>query len=303
MCFSCLFKYILNNKDSIKNQNDYIFNNYLPFKMKKLRATVDYLKNQGVEAPEIGIVLGTGLGGMVEHIKIIKQINYEDIPNFPVSTVESHKGKLIYGEFEGKKVLVMQGRFHYYEGYSFRELSSPIRIMKLLGVKLLLLSNACGSMNPDFGMASLMLIDDHIDLLSGNPLTGKNYDEMGPRFPDMSQPYNQKINKLFHAIADEKNIKLNEGVYVAVSGPNLETRAEYRFLRTIGADVVGMSTVPEVIVANQIGLQCAAISVITDECDPDNLKPANINDILANAAKAELSLIELFKGLVSQVEL
>lgn len=271
--------------------------------MQAIRATVDYLKNEGIDVPEIGIVLGTGLGRMVEHIQIIKQIDYEDIPNFPVSTVESHKGKLIYGDFEGKRVLAMQGRFHYYEGYSFKELTLPIRVMKLLGVKLLLLSNACGSMNPDFGMASLMVIDDHIDLLSGNPLIGKNHDEMGPRFPDMSQPYHQKTNKLFHAIAEENNIQLNEGVYVAVSGPNLETRAEYRFLRTIGADVVGMSTVPEVIVANQIGLKCAAISVITDECDPDNLKPANINDILSNAAKAEVNLIELFKGLIKRVEL
>lgn len=271
--------------------------------MQKIQETTVFLKSQGIEAPEIGVVLGTGLGGMVDHIQIIKQIDYEDIPNFPVSTVESHKGKLIYGDFEGKKVLAMQGRFHYYEGYTFKELTSPIRIMKLLGVKLLLLSNACGSLNPEFGMASLMVIDDHIDLLSGNPLIGKNYDEMGPRFPDMSQPYNQEINKLFHTIAAEKSIELNEGVYVAVSGPNLETRAEYRFLRIIGADVVGMSTVPEVIVANQIGLKCAAVSVITDECDPDNLKPANINDILSNAAKAEVELIELFKGLVKNVEL
>ncbi len=270
--------------------------------MQKLKETANFLKNEGIVAAEIGIVLGTGLGGMVDHIHIIKQIDYENIPNFPVSTVESHKGRLIYGDFEGKKVIVMQGRFHYYEGYSFKELTSPIRIMKLLGVKLLLLSNACGSMNPDFGMASLMVIDDHIDLLSGNPLIGKNYDEMGPRFPDMSQPYNREINKLFHTIAEEKEISLAEGVYVAVSGPNLETRAEYRFLRTIGADVVGMSTVPEVIVANQIGLKCAAISVITDECDPDNLKPANINDILSNAAKAEVDLIELFKGLINRVE-
>lgn len=271
--------------------------------MQSIKALADYLKNKGIDLPEIGIVLGTGLGGMVDHINIIKQIDYEDIPNFPVSTVESHKGRLIYGDFEGKKVLAMQGRFHYYEGYSFKELTLPIRVMKLLGVKLLLLSNACGSMNPDFGMASLMVIDDHIDLLSGNPLIGKNYDEMGPRFPDMSQPYDKKINTLFHTIAREKQIKLNEGVYVAVSGPNLETRAEYRFLRMIGADVVGMSTVPEVIVANQIGLKCAAISVITDECDPDHLKPANINDILSNAAKAEVNLIELFKGLIKRVEL
>lgn len=271
--------------------------------MQTIIATKNYLEDNGIINPEIGIVLGTGLGGLVDHIDIIKEIDYEDIPNFPISTVESHKGKLIFGMFEGKRVLAMQGRFHYYEGYSFRELTLPVRVMKLLGTKLLLLSNACGSMNPSFPMASLMLIDDHIDLLPGNPLVGKNYDEMGGRFPDMSQPYNRKINELFHHIAKQENITLHEGVYVAVSGPNLETRAEYRFLRTIGADVVGMSTVPEVIVANQVGLKCAAISVITDECDPDNLQLANIHDILSNATKAEVGLIKLFKGVVKEVEL
>ncbi len=269
--------------------------------MKELKNISSFLKTKGFENPEVGIVLGTGLGNLVEHINIIAEIDYEDIPDFPISTVESHKGKLIYGELSGKLVIAMQGRFHYYEGYSFRELTKPIRIMKLLGVELLLLSNACGSMNPRFKKASLMVLDDHIDLLPGNPLTGKNYDEMGPRFPDMSQPYNKDINQLFHQIAKEKNIQLHEGVYVAVAGPNLETRAEYRFLRTIGADVVGMSTVPEVIVANQIGLKCAAVSVITDECDPDNLAVADIKDILASAAIAEVDLITLFKELISRI--
>lgn len=271
--------------------------------MQTVKTTTDYLKREGIEKPEIGIVLGTGLGKIVEGVEIIKQIDYENIPNFPVSTVEFHKGKLIYGILEGRKVLVMQGRFHYYEGYSLRELTLPIRVMKMLGVKLLLLSNACGSLNPDFKNASLMVLDDHINLLPGNPLIGKNYDEMGDRFPDMSQPYNREINQLLHGVADEKRILLNEGVYVAVSGPNMETRAEYRFFRTIGADVVGMSTVPEVIVANQIGLKCAAISVITDECDPDNLKVADINEIIANAAKAEENLVELIKGLLRRVKL
>jgi purine-nucleoside phosphorylase len=266
--------------------------------MEKLRKTVAYLENKGVSKPEIGIVLGTGLGNMVNHIDIIASINYEDIPNFPVSTVESHKGKLIFGTLEGKKVLAMQGRFHHYEGYTFKELTLPIRVMKLLGVQFLLLSNACGSMNPNFKKASLMVINDHINLLPGNPLTGKNFDEMGPRFPDMSQPYDKGINELFHRIAKEKKIQLNEGIYVAVAGPNLETRAEYRFLRLIGADVVGMSTVPEVIVANQIGLKCAAISVITDECDPDNIQIADIKNILANAAQAEPDLIELFRAFI-----
>jgi purine-nucleoside phosphorylase len=271
--------------------------------MENLRKTVSYLESKGVNKPEIGIVLGTGLGNMINHINITVSINYEEIPSFPVSTVESHKGKLIFGTLAGKKVLAMQGRFHYYEGYTFKELTLPIRVMKLLGVELLLLSNACGSMNPNFKKASLMVIDDHIDLLPGNPLTGKNFDEMGERFPDMSQPYNREINILFHEIAKEKKIQLNEGVYVAVAGPNLETRAEYRFLRLIGADVVGMSTVPEVIVANQIGLKCAAISVITDECDPDNLQIAEIKEILSNAAQAEPDLIELFRAFITSVNL
>ncbi len=271
--------------------------------MQDLNTTVNFLKDQGLDAPEIGIVLGTGLGKLVDHIDIQREIDYADIPNFPVSTVEFHKGKLIYGTLEGKKVMAMQGRFHYYEGYSFRELTFPIRVMKLLGVRLLLLSNACGSMNTAFEKATLMLLDDHIDLLPGNPLVGRNYGEMGPRFPDMSRPYDREINNQLHEIADKNGIVLNEGVYVAVCGPNLETRAEYRFLRTIGADVVGMSTVPEVIVANQVGLKCAAISVITDECDPDNLVAADINDILESASRAEDDLIVLFKELIKEVKL
>ncbi len=269
--------------------------------MIKLKETVDYIKSKGIIEPKLGIVLGTGLGNLVDLISIECEINYEDIPNFPVSTVESHKGKLIYGDLEGVKVLAMQGRFHYYEGYSFSELTSPIRIMKLLGIENLLLSNACGSLNPKIKKTSLMLLDDHIDLLPGNPLVGKNYSEMGPRFPDMSEPYSKILNDKFKQAAEETGIQLFEGVYVAVGGPNLETRAEYRFLRTIGADVVGMSTVPEVIVANQIGLPCAAISVITDECDPDNLQKAELSDILASAKKAETKLNQLISAFVNKI--
>lgn len=269
--------------------------------MNKLIESVDYIKSQGIIEPKLGIVLGTGLGNLVDLISIECEINYEDIPNFPVSTVESHKGKLIYGDLEGVKVLAMQGRFHYYEGYSFSELTSPIRIMKLLGIENLLLSNACGSLNPQIKKTSLMLLDDHIDLLPGNPLVGKNYREMGPRFPDMSEPYSKKLNDKFKLAAEECDIQLFEGVYVAVGGPNLETRAEYRFLRTIGADVVGMSTVPEVIVANQIGLPCAAISVITDECDPDNLQKAELSDILEAAKKAEKKLNQLISAFVKKI--
>ena len=268
--------------------------------MEKIKETVSFLKDKGFVTPDLGVVLGTGLGRFVDEVKIIKELDYMDIPNFPVSTVESHKGKLIYGRLGGKTLILMQGRFHYYEGYSFQELTFPVRVMKLLGIKYLLLSNACGSMNPEMKKASLMVLDDHINLLPGNPLVGKNYDEMGARFPDMSRPYSMEINQKFHQIAKSKQIELFEGIYVAVAGPNLETRAEYRFLRGIGADVVGMSTVPEVIVANQIGLPCAAISVITDECDPDHLEVANIKDILTNASKAEAKLNLLFKELIRQ---
>jgi purine-nucleoside phosphorylase len=262
--------------------------------MEKLKETVKFIKDNGIENPEIGIVLGTGLGKVAEEIEAEQIMEYESIPNFPVSTVESHSGRLIYGTLKGKKVIAMRGRFHYYEGYSMQEVTFPIRVMKLLGIKYLLLSNASGAMNLDFKKGSLMLINDHINLLPTNPLIGKNMDELGPRFPDMSQAYSRKMNEHFRNVAKKQNIALNEGVYVAVSGPNLETPAEYRFLRIIGADVVGMSTVPEVIVANHMSIPCAAISVLTDECDPDNLKPVDISEIIKVAGQAEEQLTKLF---------
>ncbi len=267
----------------------------------QIKETSDFLKVNNISSPEIGIILGTGLGSMVNEIDILQEINYEEIPHFPVSTVESHKGKLIYGKMSGKKVLAMQGRFHYYEGYSMQEITFPVRVMKELGVKYLLISNACGALNLDFKKGSLMLIDDHINLLGDGPLIGSNHNNLGPRFPDMSQPYSALLNSKLKNIAKKENIKLPEGVYVAVAGPNLETRAEYRFLKGIGADVVGMSTVPEAIVANHAGLPCAAISVITDECDPDNLHPVDLKDILAAAALAETDLIRLVKNLVGEI--
>jgi len=233
--------------------------------IKKIEESVSFLKEKGIKDIEFGIVLGTGLGKLVDEIKIIKSISYTDIPNFPVSTVESHSGKLVYGTLQNRLVLAMQGRFHFYEGYDMQTITFPIRVMKQLGIKFLLLSNACGAMNLQFKKASLMLITDHINLLGSNPLIGKNLDEFGPRFPDMSKAYSPKMNEKFRELAKKLDIQLHEGVYVAVSGPCLETPAEYRFLRTIGADVVGMSTVPEVIVANHMGLPCAAISVLTDE--------------------------------------
>ena len=268
--------------------------------LTKLENTRDFLRKKGITKPEIGIVLGTGLGKLAEEIHIDISVEYDQIPDFPVSTVESHKGKLIFGDLQGKKVLAMQGRFHYYEGYSLQEITFPVRIMKLLGIKHLLLSNAAGAMNLKFRKGTLMLLDDHINFLPDNPLRGLNNTELGPRFPDMSQPYDFRLNALFEEVAKELEIPLNTGIYVAVTGPNLETRAEYRMLANY-ADAIGMSTVPEVIVANHMGLPCAAVSVLTDECDPENLKPTGLNEILAVAAKAELDLIRLFKGVIQKL--
>lgn len=268
--------------------------------MKNIRAAADYIKSRGVTEAIIGIVLGTGLGNLALQIDAEEIIDYADIPNFPVSTVESHSGKLIYGNLNGKKVLAMQGRFHYYEGYSGQEITFPIRVMKLLGIEKLLISNAAGTVNPNFKKGELMLIDDHINMLPDNPLRGKNFDELGPRFPDMSRPYNKEMNDLLKVIAKEKGITLHEGVYTPVAGPNLETRAEYRYLKTIGTDAVGMSTVPEVIVANHMSMPCVAISVLTDECDPDNLHPVSIAEILEIAGRAEKDLTMLYVELVGR---
>lgn len=269
---------------------------------EQIQETTDFLKNQGVLQPEIGIILGTGLGSkFVAAMEVIKTIDYKDIPHFPLATVMTHDGKLVFGTIHGKKVLAMDGRFHYYEGYSMQQITFPVRVLKMLGIKQLLLSNAAGNMNLDWNKGELMLIDDHINLQPDNPLRGQNYDELGPRFVDMSQPYNKDLNTILKAIAKEKGIKLNEGVYVSVMGPNLETRAEYRFLRNIGADAVGMSTVPEVIVANHMGLPCCAISVLTDDCDPDNLKPVDIAEIIEIAGKAEEKLTELYIELINRI--
>jgi len=269
--------------------------------LEKIREAAEYLSARGISEPQIGIILGTGLGGLVREIDIIETIDYGEIPHFPVSTVEFHHGKLIWGKLAGKYVLAMQGRFHQYEGYSTREITFPVRVFKMLGIKYLLISNAGGAINLNYRKGDLMLLDDHINLLSDNPLTGKNLDTLGPRYPDMSRPYSVQLNKKLRELAGRFGIRLHEGVYAAVPGPNLETRAEYRYLKTIGADVVGMSTVPEVIVANHMKLPCAAISVLTDECDPDNLHPVDINDILAVAARAELDLTRLFKSLVEEI--
>jgi purine-nucleoside phosphorylase len=237
---------------------------------------------------------------MVNEFEIICSLDYRDIPNFPLATVESHSGVLIFGKLHQKNILAMQGRFHYYEGYSLEEVTFPIRVMKSLGIKYLLLSNAAGAMNLNFKKGSLMLIDDHINLLPDNPLRGKNLDMFGPRFPDMSRPYSGWLNDKLIEIAVREKVILHKGVYASVMGPNLETRAEYRMYRSF-ADAVGMSTVPEVIVANHMGLPCAAISVLTDECDPDHLQPAKIEDILETAGKAEKYLVRLFSLLIKEL--
>ncbi|OZV69303.1 purine-nucleoside phosphorylase [Winogradskyella aurantia] len=266
--------------------------------IKNITESTEYLKEKGFDKPEIGIILGTGLGQLIDAIDIQVKASYNHIPNFPTATVEFHKGKLIYGTLKGKKVVVMQGRFHVYEGYSLQDVTFPVRIMEKLGITTLLVSNAAGAINLNFKKGELMLIDDHINLQGSSPLAFKGVAELGTRFTDMSAPYNAEINAKFVAIAKANNIKLHKGVYASVVGPQLETRAEYRMLRTIGADAVGMSTVPEIIVANHLGLKAAAVSVLTDECDPDNLKPVNIDDIITMAAKAEPHMITLFKELI-----
>lgn len=262
----------------------------------------DFLLEHGIMQPEIGIVLGTGLHQVIDHIEVKQCIPYQDIPGFPVSTVEFHKGNLVYGTLAGKNVLVMQGRFHAYEGYSMQQIVFPIRVMKVLGVQKLFLSNAAGGINLNFKKGDLVLIDDHINLLSGSPLSGKNLDELGSRFPDMSEPYSTPLKKLFWQKAGALNIELKKGVYAAVHGPNLETRAEYRYLKIIGADMVGMSTVPEVIAAVHMNLPCVAVSVITDECDPDNLMPVDIAEIIAVAKQADSKLSRLFIEVIKDHE-
>ena len=268
---------------------------------KQIKETKSYLQDILKQKPQIGIILGTGLGGLVKEIDIQQEINYQEIPNFPVSTVESHAGKLIFGKLAGKIVLAMQGRFHYYEGYSMQQIGFPVRVMYELGIRTLIISNACGGMNPQFSRGDLMLIDDHINLIGDNPLIGPNLDEYGPRFPDMSEPYSKRMIESAEQTALENKIILRKGVYLAVSGPNLETRAEYRFLRATGADVVGMSTIPEDIVAVHMGMEVLAISVITDECFPDALKPVSVEEIVAVANKAEPKLTLLMKEIIRKI--
>jgi len=267
--------------------------------LQQIAAATAYLQSFSFETPRVGVVLGTGLGELVSHIKIAHSIPYQQIPHFPESTVESHKGHLILGHINNTPVVAMQGRFHYYEGYTMQQITFPVRVMKALGIQQLLLSNAAGGMNPAFKKGDLILLDDHINMQPEDPLRGLNFPAYGPRFPDMSCPYDTVLGEKLQQVATAMGHPLKKGIYVSVMGPNLETRAEYRFLRMIGADLVGMSTVPEVIVANQLQLPCAAVSVVTDECDPDNLHLVSIEEIIAVAGKADKRLSSLFAEVIA----
>jgi purine-nucleoside phosphorylase len=255
----------------------------------------------GVAAPEVAIILGTGLGALGEAIRAEASVAYVDIPGFPLSTVESHTGRLLLGSLGGRRVAAMQGRFHRYEGYSLQQVTFPVRVLHALGARTLVVSNACGGMNPEWRAGELMLLADHINLLGDSPLIGANDDALGPRFPDMSEPYDAALRAIARSVAGERRITLREGVYVAVAGPNLETRAEYRMLRTLGGDVVGMSTVPEVIVANHAGMRVLGISIITDMCLPDALEAATLDGILAVARRAEPDLTALVRGVLERM--
>lgn len=263
---------------------------------------VEHVRSEVDARPSVGIVLGTGLGALVDDIEIGRSLDYAAIPHFPVSTVESHDGRLIFGELESRSIVAMQGRFHFYEGYTLEQVAFPVRVMQRLGVDTLIVSNACGGMNPVYRRGDLMRIDDHINLIGDNPLRGPNLDDLGPRFPDMSEPYDAALGDLADRVALENGIRMHVGVYVAVAGPNLETRAEYRFLRTIGADVVGMSTVPEVIVARHGGMRVLGISIVTDECFPDALEPVDVEEIIAVAGEAEPRMTKVIRRTVARLD-
>jgi purine-nucleoside phosphorylase len=269
--------------------------------LKKVKETVEYLGSKVSLKPEIGIILGTGLGGLVDEIEVHQAIPYEFIPNFPVSTVDGHQGQMIFGKMGGVSIVAMQGRFHYYEGYTMQELTFPVRVMKFLGIRLLLLSNASGGVNPDFEVGDIMVINDHINLMKDNPLIGQNEEGIGTRFPDMSNAYDQELIRKAFEIARAENIKLQEGVYAAVSGPTYETPAEYRYIRLIGADAVGMSTVPEVIAARHMNLRCFAVSIISDLGVPGKIVEISHKHVIDAASAAEPVMTRLIKALVKAV--
>lgn len=269
--------------------------------LENIQRAVEAVRRETDMVPEVALILGTGLGGLAQEIVGNATIGYQGIPGFPVSTVETHAGRLLLGTLGGKRVVAMQGRFHRYEGYSMQQITFPVRVMRALGADNLVVSNACGGMHPLWSAGELVLIADHINLLGDNPLIGRNDDTLGPRFPDMSAPYDLELRDLAREVARDMKITLREGVYVAVPGPNLETPAEYRFLRIIGADVVGMSTVPEVIVAVHCGMRILGLSIITDECLPDALDPADIDKIIATAQSAEPNLTRLVTAVLQRM--
>jgi purine-nucleoside phosphorylase len=266
----------------------------------QISAAVDRIRQTWPGKPHAGIILGTGLGGLAAEIEAEATFGYRDLPHFPHSTSVGHTGQLVCGRLNGLPVVAMEGRMHVYEGYTYEQVTFPVRVMKALGAELLVVSNAAGGMNPHYGLGDLVVIDDHINLMGGNPLFGVNDDALGPRFPDMCRPYDPALIDRALAVARREDIAAHRGVYVAVTGPNLETRAEYRFLRTIGADVVGMSTVPEVIVAVHSGLRVLGLSIVTDLCFPDALEPVDIKKILATAADAEPRMRKLVRGVLAE---
>ena len=270
---------------------------------QNLQSTTEYIKRKiGDFEPDIGIILGTGLGGLVNDIEIEHKLMYSNIPSFPISTLEFHSGRLIFGLLDGKKIVAMQGRLHYYEGYDMKQITFPVRVMKMLGIQKLFVSNASGALNPEFRKGDLMIIDDHINMQTDNPLRGRNSETLGPRFPDMSEPYDKEMIAKGMEIAKKNKIRCHTGVYISVNGPNLETRAEYRFLRNIGGDSVGMSTVPEVIVANHMSLPVFAISVLTDECFPETLKAVLLEEIIKTAEEAEPKMTKILKELILELK-
>ena len=268
----------------------------------QVKEAAAYVASRLPELPEVGIILGTGLGRLAEEIQVEEKIPYSEIPHFPISTVESHAGQLLYGTLEGKKVLAMQGRFHYYEGYTMKQVTLPVRVMYQLGIRMLMVSNASGGLNPNYAISDLMILNDHIDLFPESPLHGPNPPEFGPRFPDMSEVYDKDLIKLALDIAKTQQIPAHQGVYVGVKGPNLETPAEYKYLRIIGGDAVGMSTVPETTVAAQMGMKVFAISAITDLGVEGKIKKVSIEDVVAAANQAEKGMTTIIKGLLKQIE-
>jgi purine-nucleoside phosphorylase len=269
--------------------------------LEQMKEAADFISANTNVKPTVGIILGTGLGGLVKEIEIINEIPYEKIPHFPVSTVESHSGKLIFGNLGGKQVVAMQGRFHFYEGYNMQQVTFPVRVMKLLGIQQLFVSNASGGVNPDFAVGEIMILDDHINLFPAHPLIGKNIDELGPRFPDMSEPYDHKMIALAKDIAAKNDIKVSVGTYAALTGPTLETPAEYGYVRAIGADAVGMSTIPEVIVARHMEIPCFAISIITDLGVPGKIQKVSLQDVIDVASRQEPKMTLIMRELISSI--